>query len=446
MSNVLILGAGPGGFDAALYAASHGLSVTLIEAHKVGGTCLNYGCIPTKALYQNAKMIHHINQAKTFGVNAPAYTLDYEAIKTRKETIVDGQIKAIHTSLKKAGVNLVEGYGELIDSKTVRVNDKDYTADHIVLATGSKAKTLTFPGSDLPIIHTSKSILELNHFPKKLLVVGAGVIGTEMAQIFQAFGAQVTLIDFMDDILMTEDADIRKRARNLFKRSGIDIHLNASLKEVVQSNETYSARFETKKGIQSIETDAVLLAVGRQANTNGLNLDTLNIDYTHQGVTVNANKQTSLDSVYAIGDLNGEMMLAHKATYDGYRAINHMLNKKDTIRFDLVPSVIFSTPLIASVGKREDECNEDVITVKALFKANAKAIAMDDTDGFIKLIASQDRKLIGAHIIGNSADALIHELTALIQTHQTIDQAYDLIHAHPTVSETIHDALKQMKN
>ncbi len=442
--DLIVIGAGPGGLDAALYAAKHGLSVALIERHKVGGTCLNYGCIPTKALYQNAKTVRSMHNLPSFGVHADAFRLDYDAIKTRKEAIVSGQIDAVTMSLKKAGVDLIEGTASLLDNNTVTVGDTTYKGKHVIIATGSKPRMLSFDGDDLPIIHTSKTILDLEVFPKRLLVVGAGVIGVELAQIFQAFDADVTLVDFADDILLTEDKDVRKRARNLFKRQGIDMHTNAALASVKKEGDSYLATLTTKKGDVNVDVDAVLIAVGRAPNFGGLDLDQLSIDHTPQGIAVDSNKRTSRENVYAIGDVNGEWMLAHKATYDGYRAVNHILGKTDTIRFDLVPSVIFSTPLIASVGVREDDLDGECKTSKALFKGNAKAVAMDDTDGFLKLIADPEGRLVGAHIIGNGADFLIHEMTVLIQKGTTISEAHDIIHAHPTVSEVVHDALRQL--
>ncbi len=444
MKDVLIIGAGPGGFDAALYAAKNGLSVTLIEAQNVGGTCLNWGCIPTKALYQNAKVIHQIDNAKTFGVITEQPRLDFEIIKDRKESIVSQQIKNIHTSLKRLDVELIEGKAQFVDEHTVRVNHETYQAKHIMIATGSKPKKLTFNGDDLDIIKGSKELLDLEVFPKKLLVVGAGVIGTEMAQIFQAFGAEVTIIDFQDDILMTEDHEIRKRAKNLFKRSGLTIHTNASLQEVLQKDKHYTARFKTPKETVEVEVDYVLMAVGRQPNFGDLDLDLIGVNHDGYKILVNDNKQTNLSHIYAIGDVNNEFLLAHKASYDGYRAVNSILNKKDTIRFDLVPSVIFTNPLIASVGVKEEDLESDYTTTKALFKANAKAVAMDDSEGFVKLIFDKDNTLIGAHIIGNSADTLIHELTAMIQKGFKIAEVHDMIHAHPTVSEVIHDAIRQI--
>lgn len=441
MTDLIIIGAGPGGFDAALYAAKHGLSVTLIEKEEVGGTCLNWGCVPTKALYQNAKMIELLKKSEIFGIKSQDFTLDFNQIKARKEMIVKGQIDGIHQSLKQAGITLIKGEAKLLEDKSVLVNGETLKAKYIILANGSVTKRLKFKGDDLPIIHTSRSILELKTFPKKLLVVGAGVIGTEMAMIFKSFGSDVTLIDFQDEILMTEDKDIRKRARNLFKRAGLTIHTGAGLKEVSLNQDTYTATFTTKKGDETVETDMVLLSVGRSFNPVGIDLNMF--EHTKAGLKVNAYKQTSHSNIYAIGDLNGELMLAHKATYDGYRAINHILGKEDGIRFDLVPSVIFTKPLIASVGLKEDDlAQQDYKTVKALYKSNAKAQAMDETDGFIKLIVSHEDCIIGAHIIGEGADYMIHELANLMHQNVSVKEAFDMIHAHPTVSEIIHDALK----
>jgi dihydrolipoamide dehydrogenase len=442
MTDLIIIGAGPGGFDAALYAAKKGLNTILIEKEEVGGTCLNWGCVPTKALYENAKMIEQFKKSEMFGLKTKDFTLDFNQIKSRKESIVQGQIDGIYESLKHAGVTLIKGEATIDANNLVHVNGETLSAKNIILATGSVSKKLTFKGSDLPIVKTSKSMLELSKFPKNLLVVGAGVIGSEMAMIFKSFGAHVTLIDFQDEILMTEDKDIRKRARNLFKRAGLTIHTNASLSEVSKVGEGYTASFETKKGLETIETDMVLLAVGRTFNATGINLD--DFEHSKQGLTVDANKQTSRKHVFAIGDLNGELMLAHKATYDGYRVINHILGIKDAIRFDLVPSVIFTKPLIASVGVKEDDIKDiSYQTVKAYYKSNAKAQAMDETDGFIKLIIDDNDHIIGAHIIGAGVDYMIHELSALMHQKVTLKEAFDMIHAHPTVSEIIHEAFKR---
>jgi dihydrolipoamide dehydrogenase len=446
MKDVVIIGAGPGGFDTAIFAKEHGLDVTLIEKHKVGGTCLNYGCIPTKALYHNAKNIKQMKTLDVFGIHIDTFAVDYDVVKTRKEQIVEDQVKNILFTIKKLGIELIEGEATIKDTHTVVVNGMEIQTKNIIIATGSKPRKLQFPGSDLPIVQDSKGILSLTTFPKKMVVVGAGVIGTEMASIFNQFDCEVTLIEYADEVLPTLDAEIKKRARNLYKRSGMTIHTKSMLKEVIQKEDTYYAVVESKGKMLEIETDYVLIATGRVPFYGGLPLDELGIKYTSKGITVDQNKQTSLSNVYAIGDVNGEWMLAHKATYDGYKAISHILNKDMNIRFDQVPSVVFSIPEIATVGVTEEELqNTNYKKNKFLFKTNAKAQCLDETDGFVKMLVDENDKLVGCHIIGPHASDLIHEVTGLMYQDITIGEYKNIIHAHPTISEVISECVKGFK-
>jgi len=442
MIDVLIIGAGPGGFDTAIYAKEQGLDVTLIEKESVGGTCLNWGCIPTKALYHNAKKIKDMNDLDVFGLEVNDYKVNYQAIKERKETIVSNQIRHIHTSLQKLGVNLIEGTAKIVSDHQVEVNGDILEAKNIIIATGSKPKKLSFPGDDLPLVHDSKGLLTLDTFPKNMLVVGAGVIGSEMASIFTAFDCQVTLVEYLDSVLPNQDKDIKKRAKSLFKRKGIDIKTSTALKAIEERDGRYYAILEGKRKTEEVETDYVLLSTGRTPFYGGLDLDSLGITYTKDGITVNEFKQTSRPSIYAIGDVNGEMMLAHKATYDGYKAINHILGKPFEVQFDLVPSVVFSFPEIASVGSLEEDLEEGYTTNKFLYKTNAKAECMNETDGFMKLIVDKNRILVGCHIIGTHASDLIHEASLAIHQKMHIDDYKTVIHAHPTISEVLGECIK----
>jgi dihydrolipoamide dehydrogenase len=442
MRDLIIIGAGPGGFDTALFAREHGLDVVLIEKEFVGGTCLNWGCIPTKALYHNAERIHQTKTASIFGVTIDRFTINYDSIKTRKEQIVDNQINNIHMSLKRAGVELITGTASIVGLHKVEVNGQILEAKNIILATGSKVRRISFTGDTLPVVHDSKDLLSLETFPKQLIVVGGGVIGTEMASIFNEFDCHVTIVEFQDEILPPLDKDIKKRARNLYKRKGIDIYTSSSLIEVKQVENRYVAVIKGKKTIE-IETDYVLLATGRAPSFGGIDLDGMGLHYTTNGVTVNKNKQTSIPHIYAIGDVNGELMLAHKATYDGYKAVSHILNKDMKIDFDLVPSVVFSFPEIATVGKTEDQLQDSTILKnKYLYKTNGKAECMAETDGFIKMIADEDGHILGCHIIGAHASDLIHEVTAMMNQKIRISEYKNMIHAHPTLSEVIGECLK----
>lgn len=445
MTDVIIIGAGPGGFDTAIYAKEKGLDVTLIEKDTVGGTCLNWGCIPTKALYHNAKKIKDMSELDVFGINAPSFTIDQEIIKTRKETIVENQVRNIHTSLDKLGVNLLKGEATIVSPNKVEVNGLILDTKHIIIATGSIPKKLRFEGDDLEIVHDSKDLLSLETFPKRMLVVGAGVIGSEMASIFTAFDCEVTLVEYLDDVLPMQDKDIKKRAKNLFKRKGIQIKTSTALKKLTFSDGKYIASLEGKRKTEEVETDYILLSTGRVPFYGNLDLEGLGIAYTPQGITVNEYKQTTIPTIYAIGDVNGEMMLAHKATYDGYKAINHILGETFAVDFNLVPSVVFSFPEIASVGVTEDMVTGEYETNKFLYKTNAKAECMNETDGFIKLIIDDQKKLIGCHIIGAHASDLIHEATLALHQNLSIDEYQTMIHAHPTISEVLGECIKGFK-
>lgn len=314
MRDLVIIGAGPGGFDTAIHAKEKGLDVVLIEKHKVGGTCLNYGCIPTKALYHNAKTIKNMGNLNIFGVNVDNYNIDYEVIKERKETIVSNQIRNILTTIKKLNIELIEGTAQIISPNKVEVNNEIIETRNIIIATGSSVKRIPFEGNDLDIIHDSKDILTLKQWPKKMVIVGAGVIGSEMASIFNQFNCDVTLVEYLDEILPPLDKDIKKRARNLYKRQGIDIYTKSVFKKVYKSSDKYFAVVESKGKEIEFETDYVLLSTGRKPNFGGLNLNELGIEHTNLGIKVNENFETSVDGIYAIGDVTGLLMLAHKAT------------------------------------------------------------------------------------------------------------------------------------
>jgi dihydrolipoamide dehydrogenase len=443
MIDVIIIGAGPGGFDTAIFAKEHGLDVTLIEKHKLGGTCLNYGCIPTKALYHNALHIKDMKELDVFGIEVEEYKVNYETIKLRKEAIVQNQIKNIETTIHKLGINFIEGEASIVDKNTVVVNGEELQAKNIIIATGSVPATLQFEGSDLEVVHNSRSILSLEKWPKKMVIVGAGVIGSEMASIFNHFDCDITLVEYMDSILPPLDGDIKKRARNLYKRAGIDIHTKSMFKRVYKENDTYYAVIESKGKEKVIETDYVLLSTGRLPNFGGLDLDQLGIKYDRLGIKVNKFKETSVPGVYAIGDVNGELMLAHKATYDGYKAISHILGKEMDIHFNQVPSVVFSFPEIASIGYTEEELEGTIYkTNKYLFKTNAKAECLNETDGFVKMIVDENDILVGCHIIGAHASDLIHEVTSIMYTKISITEYKNIIHAHPTISEVIGECIK----
>lgn len=445
MKDLIIIGAGPGGFDTALFAAKKGLDVLLIEKSHVGGTCLNYGCIPTKALYHNAKNIKNLQSMNDFGINIDSYTLDYHVVKERKESIVSNQIKNIERTLSQHKIEVCKGEASISDPHTVLVGEKQYQAKYIIIATGSSPRMIPFKGDHLEIVHHSKDLLSLEEFPKKMLVVGAGVIGSEMASIFNQFDCDVSLIEYQDEILPPLDHEIKKRARNLYKRQGIKVMTKASLKEVREVDGSYVAFVEQKGKLLEMDTDYILVSTGRSPNFGGIELEKLSIDYNAKGIIVNEHKETSCKGIYAIGDVNGEMMLAHKATYDGYKAVSHIIKEELDINFNLVPSVVFTFPEIASVGKTEEELSrQEYRKSKFMFKTNAKAQCLNETEGFVKVLVDENDILVGCHIIGPHASDLIHEASALMNLRANMKQIKTMIHAHPTITEVLSEALKDL--
>ncbi len=437
MIDIIIIGAGPGGYELALEAANSGLSIVLIEKNEVGGTCLNHGCIPTKTYYHDAKLFKKSKELKVLQSNA---ILDFELTKERKKKVVADLVTGIKFSLDKAKVKLIYGTASLVDRYHVKVENEIYEAKYIVIATGSKSKIIPIKGIDAKNVITSDELLDISDIPSKLVVIGGGVIGIEMATIFKTFNSDVTIIESASTILPFFDKEIIKRFQAYLKTYGIKLILKTEIKEIFDNKIIY----DNNGTINEIDFDKILLAVGRKPNIDNLELENCAIDIDKGAIKVNTNFQTNIDNIYAIGDVNNKMMLAHYATYSGYRVLNHILGRNDKINFDIVPSCVFTIPEIAMVGLTEDECilqNKEYRTIKTLYRSNGKAMTMNELDGFIKLII-ENNYIIGAHILGEEANILIHEIMVLINNKISINDAKDYIHAHPTLSEIIATSLR----
>lgn len=445
MKDLIIIGAGPGGYELALEASRLGLSVILIEKEKLGGTCLNHGCIPTKSYYQNALVLKDLKEKEVYGISGD-FTFDFKKVKERKDNVVETLCKGIEFSFSKSSVELVYGKASFVDKNTVLVNDITYNAKNIVIATGSSPIRNLFEGSNLEGVLTSEELLDLEVLPKELVIIGGGVIGIEMATIFNTFRVKVEIIEMCDRILPLIDSDISKRLQSYLKALGIGIHTKSSLQKIEKSEGKLKAIFTEKGKELSLLCDNVLVSVGRCANVNSLDLEKVNIEYTKKGILVNENYQTNIPNIYAIGDVTGKMMLAHSATYSGYRVLNHILGKKDNINFNLVPSCVFTFPEVASIGLTKEDLEKEELeakTIKVLYRSVGKAVAMNHEDGFLKLII-RENKIIGAHILGYDASTLIHELVPLMNEDISIERIKDYIHAHPTLSEILSIALKEL--
>ena len=427
---LLIIGGGPGGYETAVEASKRGLEVTLITDGPLGGTCLNEGCIPTKTFCHYAELIEQNIKA---GLDCKP---SFASAAERKQAVVEQLRGGIDMLLKN--VQVVRGKAQFMDSKTVVCNGQEYTADKIIIATGSVSASLPIPGADSCL--TSKEILELTEVPASICVIGGGVIGLEFASIFRSFGSDVTVLEYCPNILPRFDTDLAKRLKQSLSKRCINIEVQAQVTGIDGGTVTYIK----KEKEFTVQAEKVLMAVGRRPNTDGLNLNAAGIDYTRKGITVNSCYETSVPGIYAVGDVTGGIMLAHAATFQGLHALNHICGQQDGIRFDLIPAAVFTMPEVATVGLTEEQCKEQGLQVRCLksfYRANGKAVSMDEPDGYCKVIVAENGEILGAHIMGAHASDLIHEIAAVINMHGTLDEMRNVIHAHPTLSEIVQSAL-----
>lgn len=447
---IIIIGAGPGGYETALEAAKRGHEVTLFNGDRLGGTCLNEGCIPTKCLCRNAEILAAFKEADKFGIDDFTFTLDYNKVVERKKEVVDTLRTGIETMLKTAKVNVVNAMASFKDAHTVTADGLEYTADRIIIATGSTSRSLPIEGSDLECVKNSTQLLDIEYIPESLTIIGGGVIGMEFASIFASFGSKVTVIEYMKQILPPFDADIAKRLKQTLSKKGINIVTGAAAKKIEQ-NEDHEivVTFDVKGKEETVTSSDLLMAVGRAPRVDGLNLEAAGVTYSPKGIAVDDNMRTSVDGIYAIGDVNARMMLAHVASFQGQRALNHIEGKSDDIRFDIIPSAVFVVPECGMVGMTEAECKEKGIEIRkgtSFFRANGKALAMGEPDGICKLLfRKDDGKLIGAHIMGVEAADLAQQCADMMNANLTIDQIKNVIFGHPTVSEVILGAVQNAR-
>lgn len=447
MKDIIIIGGGPGGYEAAIRGAQLGAKVLLIEKDVIGGTCLNRGCIPTKALYRNAEILNHVKEADLYGIEIPSYSLNVDKIQARKNEVVTNLVTGIEHLIKLNKIEYINGFGELLDSNTVKVTTKnetkEYKTKNIIIATGSIVSRPPIEGADLPGIFTSDELLEFEEIPKRLTVIGAGVVGVEFANIFNSFGSEVTLMLRGNQIVKTEDKEVSKRLASFFKKSGIKIINKIQYKKIEKVNNEYIITIEGKKGEQSIKADKILLAAGRKPNLSNIGLDVAGIDYTKNGISVDNEFRTNIKNIYAIGDVNGILMLAHVASHQGIATVERVMKKIPTINQNLVPNCIFTFPEVASIGKNEENLKEENIeykTNKFNFLANGKALALGEGDGFVKVI-EVDNKIVGVHILGPHASDLIHEAAIILNQGLGVREVANTIHAHPTLSEAFVEAV-----
>lgn len=449
-ADIIVIGAGPGGYEAALEASRKGLSVILFNGSHLGGTCLNEGCIPTKCLCRNAEMISNFKNGEEFGIDDFTFSVDYGKIRARKQNVIETLRGGIAALMTQAKVEVVDAVASFKDSRTVVANGEEYTARNIIIASGSVSKSLPIPGHDLPCVFDSTDMLDVDFIPESLTVIGGGVIGLEFASIFSSLGTKVTVIEFMKQVLPPFDSDIAKRLKQSLAKKGIKILTSAAAKKIEQLGEgEIAVTYEAKGKEETVVSTNVLMAVGRAPRLDTLNLEAAGVEYTPKGIVVDDNMKTNVDGIYAIGDVNGRMMLAHVATFQGFRAVHHICGESDEIRFDVVPSAVFTVPECGMVGKTEEQCKAeglDIMVGQSFFRSNGKSLAMAETEGLCKLIFRRDNGLlIGAHIMGVEAADLAQQCADLMNCNATLYRMRDIIFSHPSVSEVIMSACHNVK-
>lgn len=431
--DLIIIGSGPGGYQAAAYAAKNGLKVVIIEERHAGGTCLNEGCIPTKTL------CHEVDVLETLKTVMPSSKVDYGHVNQRLEEVI-GQLRSgVEQLMAMPGITMVKGHATFKDAHTVCVGDEEYSASKIIIATGSKPKMPPHADIDMNVVSTSTEMLQLNHVPESIAIVGAGVIGMEFASIFNSFGSKVTVIEFLKECLPAVDSDVAKRLRKQLEKRGISFSMQSAVKRI----STEGVVFERKGKEDTVSAEIVLVATGRMPNTEGLNLEAAGVEYSPKGITTDDRMHTNVEGIYAIGDVNGRQMLAHAATMQGYMVVNEILGKQSGICLDIMPAAIFTRPEAACVGVSEDFCKEkgmEYTCRKAFFRSNGKALSMNETEGMLKIIADNNGKIIGCHCFGPHSADIVQEISVLMCRETTISQLADMVHIHPTLGEIIHDA------
>jgi len=446
--DLCIIGAGTGGYVAALKAAQEGKKTLLIEKQALGGTCLNKGCIPTKALLKSAEKWEDLLHCEAFGLKITAPSFSWDKIQTRKTAVITQLGSGIAQLLKANKVTMLTGTAKLAAKNTVSIKNKaavkTITAENIILATGSLPAKPPINGNTLPGVLTSDELLDLQQLPNSMVIIGAGVIGLEFACILTAFGCKVTLVEMLPSILPPGDIDIQRRLGLALRKKGITVKVKAAVQSIKQRGEELSLAIMANGKEETLAAEKVLIATGRQPNFCLEELNNLGIAYTKHGITVDEHMQTSLPGIYAVGDVTGKSMLAHSAAHQGLVAVANILGTATVMDYKAIPSCVFTQPEIAFVGLTEQQCKEQGLPVaisKFNFAGNGKAITMGETDGLVKLIAEQTtQKILGCHIIGPHASDLIMEGTLAVQQSLTAQQLINTIHPHPTLSEAMSEA------
>ena len=439
--DLAIIGSGPGGYVAGLYASRKNLKVCIIESSLVGGTCLNRGCIPTKSLLNSASILTTLKESSIHGVEVKDYKIDFEKVLARKDEIVSRLKAGIETLFRANKIDLLRGHAKIIGPNTIKIDGKDeISAKNIIIASGSKVAELPNIKIDEDAILSSDGVLAIKGLPKSIVIVGGGVIGCEFASLFSAFGAKITIVELMDRLIPTQSREASRKLEVIFKKKGIDI-LTSSKVESITRAKTIDV---TVSGGKKIETEKVFVSVGRKPNIDGLGLEGIGIKTENGRIVVDKHLRTNVKNIYAVGDSVSGPFLAHKASYDGILACDNILGEAREIDYSNIPSCIWTDPEIASVGLSEEEAKAkypDVRIAKFPYLASGKAFLEGKTEGFIKIIGDSKGNILGVEIFGKGACDLIGEATLAKTLKINIRDWARVVHGHPTLSEIVQEAV-----
>ncbi|MBI5143827.1 MAG: dihydrolipoyl dehydrogenase [Candidatus Omnitrophica bacterium] len=438
--DLVIIGSGPGGYVAALYASRQNLSVSVVESDLVGGTCLNRGCIPTKAMLNSATLLSRIKESSQYGIDVSGYNINFQKIISRKDEVVSRLRTGIETLFKAGHVDLIKGRARLTSPDTIGIGGADSVkAKSIIIATGSKVMGLPNIKCDEINILSSDGILASKELPKTILVIGGGVIGCEFATLFNALGTKVVLVELLDRLLPTQSKEASKKLEIIFKKRGIDVYL-ATKAESISKNKALRVKLSNSK---DIDVEKVLVAVGRSPDTLDLGLEGLGVKTEGGRIVIDGACRTSISGIYAVGDCVGGPLLAHKASYEGILACDNILGKPRSIDYSNVPNCIYTDPEIASVGLNEEAARQnyaDVRIGKFPYLASGKAYLLGKTEGYIKIVGDSKGTILGIEIFGEGSCDLIGEATLAKTVGVNIKDLSHIVHGHPTLSEIFQEA------
>jgi len=444
--DVIVLGSGPGGYVTAIRASQLGLKTAVIEKESLGGVCLNWGCIPTKALLKSAQVFDYLKHAEDYGLSVKQYDKDFTKVVARSRNVADGMSKGVQFLLKKNKIDVLKGFGKLKPGKKVDVDGTEYSADHIIIATGSRSRVLPNLPQDGKKVIGYREAMTLQKQPKSMIIVGSGAIGVEFAHFYNTMGTDVTLVEFQPNLVPVEDLDVSKQFERSFKKAGIKVMTNSSVEKVDTSGKTVKATVKTKKGEEIIEADVVLSAVGIVSNIEGIGLEDVGIVADKGKIMVNDFYQTNIPGYYAIGDVTPGQALAHVASAEGITCVEKIAGMQvEAIDYGNIPGCTYATPEIASVGMTEKQAKEagyELKVGKFPFSASGKASAAGTKEGFVKVIFdAKYGEWLGCHMIGAGVTDMIAEAVLGRKLETTGHEVLKTIHPHPTMSEAVMEAV-----